>query len=327
MADYKLSYTASEINEKLGKIGQPVSWNDLTDKPFYDEGTKIITLDYSNLPTVSVDLMGDAIYKVTDYILTEADINGANISLSGAIGGLGTNFSQELNVDTATVVYPFTFGTLYQFDYEVNGTTVAVTIAVATQTGAFEEFGIPFTIPEIGTYIDYSFMSGEGTINSISLERDGELKTLEAKYLEIVDYAPSKILVNDRITFIHDANPDISDFWAELQGIQIIGNKQYMVGLNGEGHIVTAIKNEDNDGGSLAGMIVDTSEGRWLIANNPNGASLLILSPYHTEQSCSVYIKELEVYEIKQEYLPASLYTEIDQRIENYINEALGGEY
>ena len=32
--EYKLSYTAQEINEKLGKIGEPVSWNELADKPF-----------------------------------------------------------------------------------------------------------------------------------------------------------------------------------------------------------------------------------------------------------------------------------------------------
>ena len=34
MAEYKLSYTAKEIDEKLGKIKDYVSWNDLTDKPF-----------------------------------------------------------------------------------------------------------------------------------------------------------------------------------------------------------------------------------------------------------------------------------------------------
>jgi hypothetical protein len=36
MAEYKLSYTASEIDEKLGKIDN-MSWNDLKDKPFYSE--------------------------------------------------------------------------------------------------------------------------------------------------------------------------------------------------------------------------------------------------------------------------------------------------
>lgn len=159
------------------------SWNDLTDKPFYDEGTKTVTLDYANLPAVGIDLMGDVVYKVIDDILTEADINGANISLSGTIGGVDTNFSQELNVDTAMAAVSFPFGMVYQFNYEVNGTTVAVMIAAVTQTGAFEEFGMSFNIPETGTYIDYSFMSGEGTINSISLERDGELKTLDIKFI------------------------------------------------------------------------------------------------------------------------------------------------
>lgn len=159
------------------------SWNDLTDKPFYDEGTKTVTLDYANPPAVGIDLMGDVLYKVTDDILTEADINSANISLSGTIGGIDTNFSQELNVDTAAAAYPFTFGTVYQFNYEVNGTTVAVTIGAVTQTGAFEEFGMTFNIPETGTYIDCSFLSGEGTINSISLERDGNLKTLDIKFI------------------------------------------------------------------------------------------------------------------------------------------------
>lgn len=33
MAEYKLSYTAEEINEKLGQVGAPISYNDLTDKP------------------------------------------------------------------------------------------------------------------------------------------------------------------------------------------------------------------------------------------------------------------------------------------------------
>lgn len=166
-----------------GTGGGVSSWNDLTDKPFYDEGTKTATLDYSNLPTVDVDVMGDVLYKVTDDILTEADINNTTISLSGTIGGVDTNFSQELNVDTAVAAYPLTFGTVYQFNYEVNGTTVAVMIAGATQTGEFEEMGISVNIPETGTYIDYSFLSGEGTINSISLERDGELKTLDIKFI------------------------------------------------------------------------------------------------------------------------------------------------
>ena len=40
-AEYKLSYTAKEIDEKLSKVGQPYSWNDLKDKPFGDEKVAI----------------------------------------------------------------------------------------------------------------------------------------------------------------------------------------------------------------------------------------------------------------------------------------------
>lgn len=51
MGDFLLDYTASEINKKLGEIDnklETVSWNDLTDKPFYyDEYTvKYILVDF-----------------------------------------------------------------------------------------------------------------------------------------------------------------------------------------------------------------------------------------------------------------------------------------
>lgn len=37
--EYKLNYTADEINNKLEKVGKPVSWNDLADKPFSTENS------------------------------------------------------------------------------------------------------------------------------------------------------------------------------------------------------------------------------------------------------------------------------------------------
>ena len=175
--------TKQYVADAIASSGGVSSWNDLTDKPFYDEGTKTATLDYANPPAVGVDLMGDVLYKVTDDILTEVDINNTTISLSGTIGGIDTNFSQELNVDTAMAAVSFTFGTVYQFNYEVNGTEVAVMIGAVTQTGEFEELGMTFNILETGTYVYYSFMSGEGTINCISLEYAGELKTLDIKFI------------------------------------------------------------------------------------------------------------------------------------------------
>lgn len=41
--EYKLSYTASEIDRMLGEVDKPKSWNDLTDKPFGVQ-TEVVTL-------------------------------------------------------------------------------------------------------------------------------------------------------------------------------------------------------------------------------------------------------------------------------------------
>ena len=42
--EYKLNYTAAEINERLSQVGNPVSWNDLENKPFYEEDVKEILI-------------------------------------------------------------------------------------------------------------------------------------------------------------------------------------------------------------------------------------------------------------------------------------------
>ena len=279
-----------------------ISWNKISDKPFYDEGTKTVTLDYANPPAVRVDLMGDPLYKVTDDILTEADINSANISLSGTIGGIDTNFSQELNVDTATVAYTFTFGAIYEFDYEVNGTTVAIMIAVATQTGEFEEMGISVNIAETGTYIDCSFISGEGTINSISLEYGDDLKTLEAKYLDIINCEPDKILVTQQqLTFTGD---EADGFYIDINGISFIEGKTYKVIWDGTEYTYNAFNN---------GNVVAIGDTNTLLAwNEDTGIRIWTAdsSPSHT-----VTITKVESCEIKEEYLPDSLYTYIDNAV------------
>lgn len=175
-----------EIQESLkdgytgGTGGGVSSWNDLTDKPFYDEGTKTATLDYANPPTVGIDFNGVFLGKVTDDILTADYINGAKLSLSFTVDDTVTDVSQELNTDTL-MGFSFPFGSAYQFTDE----NITCMIAVATQSGEFDPFGDGslINIPETGTYIDCSFISGEGTINSISLEYAGELKTLDIKFI------------------------------------------------------------------------------------------------------------------------------------------------
>lgn len=101
MSDFLLDYTASEINKKLGEIDnklETVSWNDLTDKPFYNN-TKVY-VDY-NLT------QGDQTYfiRLCDYIPSE-DIVGSNLKID-RINNLGNNYINELTIEQAYIVNSF----------------------------------------------------------------------------------------------------------------------------------------------------------------------------------------------------------------------------
>ena len=293
------------------------SWNDLTDKPFYDEGTKTVTLDYANPPAVGIDLDGVFLGKVTDDILTDEYLNGANLSLSFTANGTVNNASQELNVDTLQV-YPFPIGTAYQFECEADGTTFLVMMAVATQTGEVDLFGDGnlINIPETGTYMG-CVPYGEATQNSISLEYN-LIKTLEAKYLEVINKTANTVLLNEQeVSFEDDGN---GTYQAMLGAIPLTAGKKYKVLWDGEEYVYEAIRNEEII--AIGDFIALNPFAIVVVEENTTVCATSDASTTHT-----ISIIEVGGYEIKQEYLPASLYTEIDQRIENYINEALGGDY
>lgn len=105
--EFRLSYTANEINEKLrnmvssingktpdadGNINIEVSsggagvssWNDLTDKPFGEVTTRVEgdTLTWDGNKDGLVNVMG-MIYKISDNVLTADDVqNGATVTTS-----------------------------------------------------------------------------------------------------------------------------------------------------------------------------------------------------------------------------------------------------
>jgi hypothetical protein len=306
-----------EIQESLkdgytGGTGGVSSWNDLTDKPFYDEGTKTATLDYANPPTVGIDFNGVFLGKVTDDILTADYINGAKLSLSFTVDDTVTDVSQELNTDTL-MGFSFPFGSAYQFTDE----NITCMITVATQTGEFDLFGDGnlINIPETGTYLSFAHYSA--VTNSISLTYT-LIKTLEAKYLEIVSTtADTSVLAEQELSFTDDGN---GMYQAMLGAIPLTAGKEYKVLWDGEEYVYEAIIEEEMIAiGSFATLnpfaIVVVEENATVCATSD-------ASTTHT-----IAITEVGTCEIKQEYLPKSLYTEIDQRIENYINEALGGDY
>jgi hypothetical protein len=166
--------------DENGNLNLVSSWNDLSDKPFYDE-TKTATLDYTNLPTTNIEFNGIFLYKVTDNILTTDDLISANVRLSCTNGeGAVTDISQELNADLLEI-YPFSFGNAYQWRGTSGGIEFMCMVAVATETGEFEYEGMTFNITETGTYVCFVPYSTV-TQNSMTLVW-GKLKTLDIKFI------------------------------------------------------------------------------------------------------------------------------------------------
>lgn len=306
--------TKQYVDDAVASSGGGVSsWNDLTDKPFYDEGTKTATLDYANPPAASFDF-GDIFFgKVTDDLLTSDHLNGAKVSLSFTYNDVVTDVSQELSSDTLQAVL-LPFGTVYQF----NGEEFLFMIVVATQTGEFDVSGDGslLTITETGTYLGFTHYNG-GTQNSVSLEYN-LIKTLEAKYLEIVSTtADTSVLAEQELSFTDDGN---GMYQAMLGAIPLTAGNEYKVLWDGTEYVYEAM---NMDGMIILGDVMALNP--FGIANIEGGTQIATSS---TSATHTVAITEVGGYEIKQEYLPASLYTEIDQRIEESIGDietALGG--
>lgn len=145
---------------------------------------------------------------------------------------------------------------------------------------------------------------------------EGCIKPLEAKYLDIVNYISDKILIPRQIlSFTGD---EYDGYFAKIDGINFIEGKKYKVFWDVASYIYTAFNNDVNE--------VTIGDLNHLMAWN-EGEGIRIWAVADPSSSHQVAITEVGECKIKQEYLPNSLYTEIDQRIETYINEALGGEY
>ena len=377
------------------------SWNDLTDKPFYDE-KKTATLDYANPPEVRFNVNGIFLCKVIDNLLTADHINGANLSLSFTANGTVNNASQELNVDTLQV-YPFSFGTGYLFECVTNITTFSVMIAVAEKTGEFDPFGDGnlINITETGTYIG-CVPYDEATPNSMSLEY-GSLKTLDIKFVpdelydKLDDSFAKKDYVDDLFTSVGGNSGSVvtwkdivnKPFNSEKKSAEVDYNNPPNINMTIgeatlykvlddaltpaqlEGNIFGAkISTSDagqetvlgtlNFGGVDGNTAVNSSQfafgtlysfecsyetitnptfyiavvtriGKFTVNNvtvniNETGTYLgLVSNVGNPTLSLIHYLDGVGVLDMQ--CIPEELYTEIDQRIENYISEALGGEY
>lgn len=98
---YKEYASKEYVRETIISDGGVSSWNDLTDKPFYEEGTNI-TWDGNTEGLESIDAFPDmpgamVMCKVSDLVLTPEDVIGGKLSVTSLVTGEVT--TQEILAD------------------------------------------------------------------------------------------------------------------------------------------------------------------------------------------------------------------------------------
>lgn len=191
MTEFKLSYTAKEIDEKLGKVGQPVSYNDLADKPFGEGTPTPITLDGVVGDKTNVEIEeGVFLVLVSDRVLSAEDVIG---------GVLNYSDGESVLIDTDMVE-------IMEGGIRV-GNGEMVSMSNIDMTGA----------PAVGTYFVHY---GDGYLQSLTFP--SQVKPLDAKYVSM------KTLYTDDYNLYHDfkcangvTRTDLLNIWNEYTQVKI----------------------------------------------------------------------------------------------------------
>lgn len=170
---------AEQLPDDIG--GGVSSWNDLTDKPFYEEGVSItVPSDVSGLPMIGsqpLEALGGTSFsfiKVNDALSTSEETYGALIKVNndGGILEFIVDDSYVNNLDNGFALISFDNG-FYPLAINVNtvGTTV---LSTADMLGE----DMTFNVTETGFYVLY--IEGMGNVISYS---NGEFKQLDEKFI------------------------------------------------------------------------------------------------------------------------------------------------
>jgi hypothetical protein len=161
-----------------GGSGGVSSWNDLTDKPFFDEGIKTATLDYANPPELKVVATEELIfYKVTDDILSEDILKGSHLT-AVTTNANGETVINSLELSEFPVRQEWEFGKLFA---SVVVEDLMFFIVFATKTGEYTVDGASVQVEETGTY--FSLMSAVGDIPNLMTVEYHYLKPIDIKFI------------------------------------------------------------------------------------------------------------------------------------------------
>lgn len=167
--EYKLSYTASEINEKLGKIGN-MSWNDLTDKPFGEGGCD--TIEFKPMSEVEIEALVASGKLVAGMLLK---ISNTPITMNDLVGG----YTFTIGEQTTEVTSEMLGEALEQIAPGVLGITIV--ISVEPSAVGVDLDGLVFSEP--GVYLIAEVLSLGCSITIPGYTGFGDAKPIDPKYL------------------------------------------------------------------------------------------------------------------------------------------------
>lgn len=281
----------------------------------YDEGVKSATLDINNLPQ---DHVLNLVYKISDDALTleqlsNATFTGTYIARDGE--NTVTNFTG--NILSMILIYEVTNIKLYQIaliDTTTSFTCIAL-VLVANNTGIYNFNDVSVEVPSAGTYAFFEGDNGED-FNTITIAYNYK-QQLSNTLLQCLE-AQSNETIIETTEFTCATPNDNGRYMTTLDNLPpLLVNEQYMITLDECQEIYTAV---DFDGSIMLGAYLGSG---ICIINNHNMYSIMMSD----DAQHILKVEKLGNYTLKETYLPSTLYAKIDQRIEDYINEALGGEY
>ena len=328
MAEYKLSFTASEIDEKLKKVDSITSgissWNELTDKPFYDEQNRVeilaeTTLEFESEPFIEISPSPFVLVEGEKYFVVWNGVECECICAPDTIhgGGLPCLTDVSENAEGVTGNFLIIYGSP-----EITGADGG---AVMFQT-----------ITSLGTY-------------TVAIYQDTTvIKHLDNKYLEILegeDKIEVEILPEQTITlgadnrdnptasgFTHLALPEDGTLYSSLYSLEV--GQTYTVVWEGieytcvaqdmsefitsisSAAVITKVVSLGNLGYNGSEDFKDTGEPfvillvDYAVGDTVNQMATLQAKPGITETSydVTVYVKQVRGgYKIKPEYLPEAL--------------------
>lgn len=201
MAEFKLNYTGSEINQRLAKVDRidskadlvggkvplsqlpddiggglkEVDWEtNVVNRPFYDT-RRMVYYSYAENPNpLSFDCaaIGYSFYKISDLALTKEEIFGSKITINDRERDNFTESDVLVETDELIIVQS-----------QNNGFAFCSCNTVGVCNFTFSGYSLSVDVPEKGFYRVNFLNQGMSDAQTIEFIVGGELKTLDLKYL------------------------------------------------------------------------------------------------------------------------------------------------